>query len=117
VLKTLKQLLQWLKREPIVQYIPILGNNIPYAKSWENVEYLKSVESMGINNVWITEIIEVITKIRNEADNTESVEMLKAYNKCLKITKDLLIKPEQAKAVKNALREYDGYSTISSSLK
>ena len=99
----LKQLLQWHKPEKEVIYIPVFGDGVPYLKKWSEDGYLKAVEAMSINNVWLTEIIEAVTQIRNKADTANTPDMLKAYNEAIKIVKDLLVKPEIAKMVRREL--------------
>lgn len=94
----LKWLLRWLKPKTVNVYIPIFGDTMPYHQKWENEEYLKSVVSMGENRVWNAEIIEAISKVRNYADMSVTPDELKAYNQSIQVIKNLLLKPEHAKA-------------------
>lgn len=111
----LNQLLRWRKPKKEVVYIPVFGDGVPYLEKWKDEGYLKAVEAMGINNVWLSEVIEAVTQIRNKADTASTPDMLKAYNECIKIVKDMLIKPEIAKMVRRELNAIgnDGYSDSS----
>ena len=111
------RLLQWLKREKEVVLVPVFGDNALYADKWKNEGYLKSVESMSLNGVWITEIIDCVTQIRNKADESPTVEALRAYNDCIKIVKDLLVKPEMAKITRKYLDDERTNAADMSSLK
>lgn len=111
------QLLRWLKRKKEIVLVPIFGDNMQYVDKWKNDGYLKSVESMELNGVWTTEIIDCVTQIRNKADESPTVEALKAYNDCIKIVKDLLVKPEMAKITRKYLDDERTSATDMSSLK
>lgn len=111
------QLLRWLKRKKEVVFVPVGGDGLPYASKWVDVNYLKSVEGMVLNNVWSTEIVEAITQIRNKADEAQSVEALKAYNDCIKIVKDLLLRYEYAKLTRRCLENEQSGNIDMSSLK
>lgn len=111
------QLLRWLKRKKEIVFIPVGGDGVPYTTKWKDEQYLKSVEGMSLNNVWSTEIVEAITQIRNKADEAQSVDSLKAYNDCIKIVKDLLLKYEYAKLTRRYLENEQSGNNDMSSLK
>jgi len=79
-------------------FVPIVGSDTrPYEVRWNSVEYLRSVEGLEENELWIGEIAEGLRRLRDIADRAETPDELKGYNAGIASLKRLLTLPERAK--------------------
>jgi hypothetical protein len=84
----------WLSRK--VEYVPIPAFG-RYVDLWENKNYLQDAANVAETKPYVVEVTQLISDMREKADSADSVEALKAYNDCIRLTKSLLTLRQKAK--------------------
>lgn len=96
--------MQWRWRKTV--YVPIsCVDGRTYADKWQTEAYLRSVVAFAKNDVFLSEVGNALSVLRNAADVAKTPEMLAGMNCGIKAIKDLLTAPEKARAALNASLE------------
>lgn len=87
----------WVK----IEYVPIVSiDPRTYEDKWKDGSYLKQVQAMGNNQVYLTEINHALEVLRGHADAAKTPEQLAGINVGIAVLNRLLIAP---KLIKNLL--------------
>ena len=97
------------RKPPVVEIlVPVVsGDTRSYGEKWKDNEYLKAIENLHGNRVFISESMEALRCMRNTADEAATPEELAGVNKCLKIFKAYMVVPEMAKRRLKAALDQD----------
>lgn len=106
-------MLKWLRNlfvKTVIVEKPVLvecSDGRPRNAKWEDKEYLRQLRDFGRNTVFMTEVPDVLDKIREKADRATTPDMLKGYNDSILIVKELLLSPYLAQKALIAIVEQE----------
>ena len=96
----LKSLDKKFEHRKTTYFIPVPSSDgRPYADKWQDKDYLKNVKNFGVNQVFQTEVIEGLKKLRDLRDECHTYdEMIYFSKEAIKLYKEFLSLPYRAEA-------------------
>jgi hypothetical protein len=86
-----------------IVYIPVVqSDSRSYKDKWADNNYLRTVQAMGRNDVFLTEVPHALEEMRKVADVAKTPDELAGINSCIRLMRSLLLVPTVAKMLLEA---------------